>query len=106
MRKKFTEEKGESSCYEEVASGSSIGENDRDKRANRVHHPVLSQRCPVPIDQRKWNDILAVNNVIKGFLSWRVSKINGATDWNSLLITLCRDFEKEHDGRSSNQKLL
>ena len=34
-------------------------ETDRDKQANRVHHPVLSQRCPVPIDERKWNDIPA-----------------------------------------------
>ena len=81
-------------------------ETDRDKRANRVHHPVLSQRCPVPIDQRKWNDIPAVNNVIKGSLSWRFSKINAAIERNSLLTTLCRDFEKGNAARSANQKLL
>ena len=74
----------------------------------------------VPIDQRKWNDIPAVNNVIKGAASWRVSKImtkmsrhHGhlredawAIDWNSLLPKFCRDLEKENSGRWSNKEWL
>ena len=53
-------------------------------------------------------------------LSWRVSKImtkmlrhrgchrgdDGATDWNTLLPMLCRDFENENAGRWSTKEWL
>ena len=66
----------------------------------------------MPIDQRKWSDIPAVNSVKKQSLAWRVSKkvtifsrhqelhreIDGAICWCSLLLVLRRDFEIEGAG--------
>ena len=60
----------------------------------------------VPSDQRKWNDILAVDYINKGSLSFGVSKTmtriirhrglhqetDGAMDWGILLPMLCRDY--------------
>ena len=59
----------------------------------------------VPIDQRKWKDIAALDYVDKGSLSLSVSKTmtqilrhrglhretSAAMDWDTLLLTSCRD---------------
>ena len=61
----------------------------------------------VPIDQRKWKDIPAVDYVNKRSVSYRVPKTmarilrhqgfdredDGAMDWNTLLPLFCRDSE-------------
>ena len=74
----------------------------------------------VPIDQRKWNDIPAVDYVSRRSLSWRVLKIiakmlrhqgsgredDVAIDWNTLLPLLCRDYEYENAGRWTNKEWL
>ena len=70
------EEKGESSCHEEMASGSGIGKPIATKQKGQSSpQSYLVSKIFVPIDQQKWNDILAVNDVIKGSSSWSVSRI-------------------------------
>ena len=68
-------------------------------RGNQVHHHIPSPRCSYRIDQRKWNDIPAVDYVYKRFLSYRLSKTltrilrhqgshredDGALDWEDVV---------------------
>ena len=77
----------------------------------------LVSKIFLQIDQRKWNDILAVDYVSKKrSWPWRVSNIvtemsrhradDGAIGWNTLLRRLCRDFENDNAGRWSNMEWL
>ena len=112
------EERGESVHHEEMATGSGIGKPIATKQKGQSSpQSYLVSELFVPIDQRKWTDIPAVDDVI---LSWRVSKImtkmlrhhglhqkdDGAIDWNSLLPMSCRVFENENARRWSTTEWL
>ena len=67
------EETGESTHFEEMASG--IEKPVATKHKEQPSPPSRSlSKIFVPIDQRKWNDISAVDYVIQRSLSYRVSK--------------------------------
>ena len=106
---------------EGMASGTSIEKSiatKQQEQSSTPSHPP--SHTFIPIDQRKWNDMLAVSYVMREFPAWSVSKIvtkvsrhhgfhredDGAIDWNSLLPKLRRDFEKEDVGSFSNSQWL
>ena len=114
------EEQGESACHEDMVTGSGTEKSvatKQKKQAGPQSYPV--SKTFVPVDHWKWNDISAVDYVSKGSLSWRVSKImtkmlrhhglhredDRVIDWNSLLPTLYRDFERENAGRWSSKEV-
>ena len=67
------EENGKSSHYEEVVTGTERPVATKQKEQSSPPLPSLSTMV-VPIDQRKWKDIPAVDYVDKGSLSFSVSK--------------------------------
>ena len=106
---------------EEMAHGTSIEKSIATKQQEQSNPPSTSpSKTIIPIDQRKWNEIRAVNNVKRESLVWRVSKIvtkvsrhrclhrenDGAIDWCSLLSMLRGKFENEDAGSFSNSQWL
>ena len=94
----LNEENGESVHYEEMVTGMEKPVATKHKRQSIAPLPSFS-KIFVPIDQRTWNDILAVDHVNKISLSYGVSKTmtgilrhhgchredGGAIDWNTLV---------------------
>ena len=85
--------------YEEVAS--SIGKPVATKQKEQFISSLSSSSTTVmPIDQRQWNDILAVEYVDEESFSFSVSKsmtrtlrhreVDGAMEWNRWLLVSCR----------------
>ena len=98
------EENGKSVHNEEVTTGAGTPVATKQKEQSAQPFSSLSTMV-VPVDQRKWKDILAVDFVDKGSLSFSVSKTmtrilrhrglyreaDGAMDWNILSPMFCRD---------------
>ena len=97
----------------EMVSYASIEESNATEQQEQSSIPMdPPSKMNMPLDQRKWSDIPAVNSVKKESLARRVSKkvtifsrhqelhqeIDGAICWCSLLLVLRRDFAIEGAG--------
>ena len=70
------EETGVLSYDEEMASGTGIEKPIATKHQEQSSPPSNPpSKTFMPIDQRKWKDLPAANDVMRGILAWRVSKI-------------------------------
>ena len=105
----------------EMVIFSSIEESNATEQQEQSSIPMdPPSKIFMPIDQRKWSDIPAVNSVKEESPAWRVSKkvtifsrhqelhreIDGAICWCSLLLVLRRDFEIEGAGVFSDSQWL
>ena len=105
----------------EMVIFSSIEESNATEQQEQSSIPMdPPSKMNMPLDQRKWNDIPAVNSVKKVSLAWRVSKkvtifsrhqelhreIDGAICWCSLQQMQRREIEIEGAGVFSDSQWL